>query len=226
MSATSLAELLVKYDRALWVLETLHASCDLLILMDQSAEPVASSNAVDLGSGVVGEGSLGSGLAEGAVWPVTVVMAFVVAQHGSGVLLVDDQDAVEEFATDGADEAFGDRVGPRCPHRSLDDPDVDGGEDRVEGGGELGVAVADQEPEASTGVVEVHAEVAGLLGQPGAGGVGGDAEDVYAAGGVLEDEEDIQPVQGDGVEVKQVAGQDRVCLRAQELGPRGPGAAG
>ena len=60
-------------------------------------------------------------------------------------------------------------------------------------------------------------QVAGLLGEPGAGGVGGDAEDVHAAGGVLDDEERVQPVQGDRVEVEQVAGQDRVRLRAQEL---------
>ena len=75
------------------------------------------------------------------------------------------------------------------------------------------------------GVVEVHEQVAGLLGQPGAGGVGGDAEDVYAAGGVLDDEEDVQPAQGDGVEMEQVAGQDRVRLRSQEFGPRGSGSA-
>jgi hypothetical protein len=56
--------------------------------------------------------------------------------------------------------------------------------------------------------------------------VGGDAKDVHAAVGVLDDEEDVQPAQGDGVDVKQVAGQDRVRLRAQELGPRGSGAAG
>jgi hypothetical protein len=42
-----------------------------------------------------------------------VVMAFVLAQHGCGVPLVDDQEAVEEFAADVADETFGDRVGPR-----------------------------------------------------------------------------------------------------------------
>jgi hypothetical protein len=36
---------------------------------------------------------------------------------------------------------------------------------------------------------------------------------VYAAGGVLDDKERIQPVQGDGVNVEQVAGQDRVRLR-------------
>jgi len=35
-----------------------------------------------------------------------------LAQHGCGVPLVDDQETVEEFAADGADEAFGDRVRP------------------------------------------------------------------------------------------------------------------
>ena len=45
-------------------------------------------------------------------------------------------------------------------------------------------------------------------------GVGGHAEQVHAAGGVLDDEERVEPVQRDGVEVEQVAGQDRVCLRA------------
>src|SRR5829696_3442302 len=45
---------------------------------------------------------------------------------------------------------------------------------------------------------------AGLLGQPGCGGVGGDAEGVHAAGGVLDDEEDIQPAQGDRLKVEQV----------------------
>jgi hypothetical protein len=52
----------------------------------------------------------------------------------------------------------------------------------------------------------------------------GDAEDVYAAGGVLDDEERIQPAQGDGVEEKQVAGQDRIGLRPQKLAPRRSGA--
>ena len=127
--------------------------------------------------------------------PVIVVMALVLAKHGGGVPLVDDQGAVEEFAAEGADEAFGDGVGPRRSYRCLDDPDVGGGEDGVEGGGELGVAVADEEPEPPAGVVEIHEQVAGLLGQPGSGGVGGDAEDVDAAGGVLDDEERVQPVQ-------------------------------
>ena len=92
-------------------------------------------------------------------------------------------------------------------------------EDRVKGGGEPGVVVADQEPATSTGVLEIHDQVAGLLGKPGPGGVGGDAQDVHATGGVLDDEEGVEPVQGDGVNVEQVAGEDAVGLRPQELCP-------
>jgi hypothetical protein len=56
--------------------------------------------------------------------------------------------------------------------------------------------------------------------------VGGDAEDVYAAGGVLDDEERVEPVQGDGVEVEQVAREDRVRLGSQKLGPGWTGSSG
>jgi hypothetical protein len=147
------------------------------------------------------------------VRPVGVVVVCVLAKNCFGVLLVDRQYAVEEFAANAADEAFGDGIGPWRTHRGLDDADVDGGEDGVKGGRELGVTVPDEEPEAAAGVLEVHEQVARLLGQPGSGGVAGDAEDVYAAGGVLDDKEDIQPTQGDGVEMKHVAGQDGLRLR-------------
>ena len=171
-------------------------------------------------------GRSGAAWFEGAVRTVVVVMALALAQHGCGVSLVDDQEAIEEFASDAADEAFGDRMGTRCPHRRPDDADVDCGEDGVEGSGERGVAVADEEPKATPGVVEVHEEIAGLLGQPGSGGVGGDPEDVHVAGGVLDDEEDIQPAQGDRLKVKQVAGEDRVRVGAQKLRPRWSGSSG
>jgi hypothetical protein len=81
-----------------------------------------------------------------------------------------DEDSVEEFAADAADEAFGDRVGPWRPHRCPEDADVGGGEDGVERGGELGVAIPDQKPELAPGVVEVHEQAAGQLGQPSARG--------------------------------------------------------
>jgi hypothetical protein len=56
--------------------------------------------------------------------------------------------------------------------------------------------------------------------------VGGDTQDVYAAGGVLDSEERVQPVQGDGVEVKQVTGEDRVSLTCRNCLQVGPGRRG
>jgi hypothetical protein len=49
--------------------------------------------------------------------------------------------------------------------------------------------------------------------------MGGDAEDVHPPAGVLEDEERVEPVQGDRVEVEQIAGEDRRGLRLAELRP-------
>src|SRR3954471_17840363 len=88
------------------------------------------------------------------MWPTAVVVVLVLAEHRFGVLLVDDQGAIEEFASGAADEAFGNRDGPRCLHRCLDDADVGGGEDRVARGGELGGAVPKEVIDAAAGVVE------------------------------------------------------------------------
>jgi hypothetical protein len=92
-----------------------------------------------------------------------------------------DQELIEAFAAQSADEAFGDGVGAGCPHGAAQDADVAADEHGVEGGGELAVPVADQEPELVGSVAEVDEQVAGLLGGPGAGGAGGDAGEVYAA---------------------------------------------
>jgi hypothetical protein len=45
-----------------------------------------------------------------------VVVALELAEHGCGVSLIDDQEVVEQFAADSADEALGDRVRSRCPN--------------------------------------------------------------------------------------------------------------
>jgi hypothetical protein len=47
----------------------------------------------------------------------------------------------------------------------------------------------------------------------------GDAEDPYPAGGVLHAEEHIQPSQGDGLQVEEVAGDDPIGLCLEELLP-------
>ena len=52
----------------LWVPGTLRTSCDVLILVNQSAKLVAPSDVMKLRDGAVGKGSKGSGLAEGTMW--------------------------------------------------------------------------------------------------------------------------------------------------------------
>jgi hypothetical protein len=58
--------------------------------------------------------------------PVLVVVPFEHAQDAGRLSLVDDQDAVEKLASNGADEAFGNRVrpGPRTGDLMIVIPDV------------------------------------------------------------------------------------------------------
>ena len=71
--------------------------------------------------------------------------------------------------------ARGARIGVRMIRMSAPD------QHSVERGGELAVPVADQEPEPVGSVAEIHEEVAGLLGDPGPGRMGGDPGEVHAA---------------------------------------------
>jgi hypothetical protein len=61
-----------------------------------------------------------------------------------------------DFWNPTADEPFRDRVRSRCPHWGADDADVRAGEDRVEGGSEHAVPVADQKPESGRVITQVH----------------------------------------------------------------------
>jgi hypothetical protein len=147
-----------------------------------------------------------------------------LAQHRREVSGSGDQHVVEAFAAQRADPTLGDRVGPRRLDGGAEDADVGAGEDGVEGGGELAVPVADQEPKLVGAVAEVHQQVAGLLGHPAAGRVGGDPREVYPSGGVLDYHEDVEAAQEDGVDVGEVDREDRVGLGGEELSPGRAGA--
>jgi hypothetical protein len=77
---------------------------------------------------------------------------------------VDDEDPVEDLPAQAAHPAFHDRVRSGCLDRCLDDPDALGMEYSIEGAGELGIPVADQEPELAGLVAEVEQEITRLQG--------------------------------------------------------------
>jgi hypothetical protein len=85
-------------------------------------------------------------LLERSVQTVRVVVLDVLAQHCGEVAQSSDQQVIESFVAQGAEEAFGDRVRPRCPYR-VRMMDVGVGEHCIDGTGERAVPIVDQEPE-------------------------------------------------------------------------------
>jgi hypothetical protein len=71
--------------------------------------------------------------------------------------------------------------------------------------------------------LELPGELAGLLSAPCAGGAGGAASDMDAAATQLDEEENVQPLQRDGLDGEEVAREHALRLSSQE---RSPGRAG
>src|ERR1039458_5015144 len=94
--------------------------------------------------------------------------------------------------------------------------------DRVKGDCEVGVPVADEEPEASTRLFEVGSEVPCDLGHPWAVRVGGDTEDVDDASLQLDHEQHVVPAEQHSVDMEEVGGHDALGLGGEELAPGGP----
>jgi hypothetical protein len=85
--------------------------------------------------------------------------------------------------------------------------------------GEVRSAIADQEADVLEPFVETDRQVAGLLHCPVAGRVRGDAAEMHPAGAMLDEHQDIQPLQQHGVHVQEVDCEDPGCLGVQELPP-------
>ena len=109
----------------------------------------------------------------------------------------------------------------RGPDRGLDDLHPFGPEDLVEKTGELGIPVADEEPDALKPLP--HSLVASLLSDPRRVGVCSDAEDVHPRGPDLDREEHVQRAKPRRLHSEEVEGQDPLSLGAKELVPGGTG---
>jgi hypothetical protein len=164
----------------------------------------------------VGERPEWSSLAQGPVGSMAVVEGLELPERVEEMVLVPDQSAVEEFMPAGLYPALHDRVHPRYLDAGGDHLQAGVGHQGVEGSGELGVAVADEEPGFAACVFEVHEEVASELHDPLGGGVCSRAQDPDTPGGVFDDGEDVQACTGQGAGFGEVAGEQGVGLTAQE----------
>jgi hypothetical protein len=157
------------------------------------------------------------------VRPMLVVVGLVLTQDLPQVGLVPYEGAVHELTAASADPPFGDRVHARRPNVAEHGLDPGAGEDRAECGGEVRSAVADHEPDSMCLAIEIHEQVAGLLGSPCAGRMQGNSEDADSPAGVLDHGQHVSLGTVEQVDGEKVACQDRLGLRAQELGPGWPG---
>ena len=151
--------------------------------------------------------------------PVVVVPVF--GEDGFEMAAAQDEEPVQALPADGADKPLGDRFRARRPAGRLDDPDPIGCEDGVEGRGELGVAISNEERGWRRPFRQVVAEVAGLLGDPATDGVGRSPGNADEAGAVLDEEQHVEPSEQDGVDREEVTGDQALRLSVKELGPGG-----
>lgn len=126
-----------------------------------------------------------------------------------------DQHAVAAFGAHRPNPPLGIAIRPRRLRRLLHHRDAHGGEDLIEDGSELAVPIADQETEHCCSLTEVDQEIAGLLSSPGAGRVGGHAQDVDAPRTDFHHEQHVQALQKDRVNMEEIAGQKPLGLGAR-----------
>jgi hypothetical protein len=74
------------------------------------------------------------------------------------------------------------------------------------------VSLSAAERELSRAVAEAHHEVSCLLSHPSSVGVRRDAQEVDTAGGVLDDEQHIEPVKQQCVDAEEVRGENTLSL--------------
>ena len=155
------------------------------------------------------------------VWAMIVEVPGELVQDRDCVPFVVDQYLVGALRSDTAHEPLGATVRSWRPRRNLHHVDALAGEHRVERPGVFRVPIADEEPELSNPLAQVHQQVTGGLRGPSRGGVGGDTEDVDSSGVDLHHEQDVEAAQADGVEVEEIGGQQATRLGAQEGTPVG-----
>jgi len=187
------------------------------VLVDQAAEPVCSLNsdhAGELPKGRVGDWDL---KVDPAVRSLAVVMLDELLQRHLQVPLARNEHPVEALGPGCSNKPFGERVRPRRPHGCLDDPGGDRLHHFVEGTDELGVPVADQEPDGSALVLEGGRQVPGLLGDPTADRVGSHAGQEHLPALEVDEEQHVEPSQGDRVDVEEVACKSACGLCSKEV---------
>jgi len=103
--------------------------------------------------------------------------------------------------------------------RCLDHPDALSAEDLIEGRAELGVPIVEQEADGVVTVIQLHDEVARLLGHPRTVGVARAPGQMHAPPSQLDEEQDVDPPQRHGLDGEEVGRNHALSLPTDERPP-------
>src|ERR1035437_1838580 len=204
-----------------WGSETRIRSCgEAVILVDESAEQVPAANIAraDLDR-LCGRCERWSE-AEGAMRPPAVVVLGVGPEGSIEMPPPPDERPVEALGPHRLDHPFRVGVRVRSLDRGADHPYTLRAQDRVERAAELRVPVADEEPDRAAATIEHHGKVPRLLRHPRRVRVCGRGAHVDPPAAELDEHEDVQRPEPGGLDGEEVAGDDAIRLRPEELGPR------
>ena len=93
-------------------------------------------------------------------------MLDVLVDRGLEMSTTENEQTIQTFTPDSSDQALSEGVCTGSPNRSSDYPDATGGEDLVESGCELGVAITDQELDRPGSLCEFIGQISGPAGRP------------------------------------------------------------
>src|SRR5664279_395768 len=205
-----------------WGSETpIRSRSEAVVLVDESAEQVPPANVARTDRDRDRDRSFGQRCSEGegAMGALPVVVLGVRPQRPIEMPPTEDERPVEAFGPHRLDHALGMGVGVWRPEGRSDHPHPLRAEHRVEWPAELRVPVPDEEPDRAGPSVEAQRQVARLLGHPGRVRVRGRGAHMDPPAAKLDEHEDVERPEPDGLDGEEVAGDDALRLGPQELGP-------
>jgi hypothetical protein len=136
------------------------------VLVDQTTEDLRSPNRASRAGSLSCAAVDRRALLESAVWAVSGVVGVGVSPHVHELALVEDQYPVQALAAHGADPRFGVSVGLRRARRTGQHRDAGAREHGGEAGSELGITIAEEEPEPASPLPQISQEVTWPAGSP------------------------------------------------------------
>ncbi len=151
--------------------------------------------------------------------PLSVVVTDVRVKDRAELLFADNEQPIQRLVADGLDRSFAVGVGARSAVGREDHTSAFGAQYVVELVDEFGIAIMDGEFDTNVEPAELPAQVSGLLGDPGRVGMSRAVSVEDAAAVDLNEDHHVKRLEQDGVDGKEVTGQDRPRVSAQELRP-------